>query len=110
MIARLASLLHKVVSLSPDRVAPGAVSGARGVVEALASNFHQVRREELERRMAREALSPEEAERLERFSRELVERLLQSPERRLPRLAAAGADPAELVDALGLLGLGRGRA
>lgn len=105
MITRLASLLHKVGTLGPEPSWPGPPGGALGVVEALASGFDRVRREELDRRMAREALSPDEAERLERFSRSLVERLLQTPGQRLPRLAAAGLDPAELADALRLLGL-----
>ena len=106
LIARLATLLQKVCNLGPQHPWSGGAPGAPGVVERLASNFDRVRRQELERRMAREALAPEEAERLERFSHELVARLLHSPGQRLPQLMAAGLDPSELADALDLLGLG----
>lgn len=108
MITRLSGFLRKVSSLPLDRPCPGASLAACTVVSALKRSFEKVRRSELERRLSRESVSPEEAERMERFSQALVERLLQDPGRRLPRLAAAGADPSELSEALALLGLADG--
>lgn len=110
MITRLSGFLRKVATLPLDRPCPGASFAACTVVSALKRSFDQVRRSELERRLSRESLSPEEAERLERFSQALVERLLKDPGLRLPRLAAAGADPGELTEALAILGLADGPA
>lgn len=110
MITRLSGFLRKVSSLPQDRPCPGASLAACTVVSALKRSFEQVRRSELERRLSRESVSPEEAERMERFSQALVERLLQDPGRRLPRLAAAGADPRELSEVLAMLGLADGAA
>lgn len=103
MIHRLVGLLRKVATL-PGAGSRGSAGAASAAVAALSCAMEAVRRQELARRLEREALTPEEAERMDRLSRDLVERLLLEPGRRLSLLAVAGADPAELVDAVRLMG------
>ncbi|HXE71145.1 MAG TPA: glutamyl-tRNA reductase [Candidatus Nitrosotenuis sp.] len=70
----------------------------------LRRHFEDLRRQEVEKVAG--SLSPEERARLDRFSRDLMARLLHRPMVHLRELGASGASPEELARSLEIFGLG----
>ncbi len=78
---------------------------ASGAIRTLRESFEELRQQELARYLER--CTPQEAERLEAFSRSLLNKLLHAPTMRLRQLSGAGVDPNQLKLTLELLGLTR---
>lgn len=78
-----------------------------GAIKTLRDSFEEIRTAELARHLSRSRLSQEEAERMEAFSRSLLNKLLHAPTMRLRQLSGAGVDPQQLKLTLELLGLTR---
>jgi len=78
---------------------------ASGAITNLRSTFEEIRDQELERFLGRNAVSEEEKERLRRFSQGLLNKLLHQPSVRLRQLGGAGVESEELSRALEILGL-----
>ncbi len=78
---------------------------ASGAIKTLRDSFEEIRLAELERHARK--LTPAEAERMDAFSRGLLNKLLHAPTMRLRQLSGAGVDPEQLKLTLELLGLTR---
>ena len=78
---------------------------ASGAIQVLRGSFEQIRDQELEKFLAKQATSPEEAQRLKQFSQQLLNKLLHQPTQKLRQLGGAGIDPEHLSQTLQLLGL-----
>ncbi len=78
---------------------------ASSAITNLRSTFEEIRDQELERFLGRNAVSDDEKERLRRFSQGLLNKLLHQPSVRLRQLGGAGVESEELSRALEILGL-----